>query len=277
MKENNRLLITVIDKDSVKLDYWKDIWGYRELLLILSWRDFKVRYKQTFFGVAWALLRPILVLLTFTIVFGRIAKLPSEGEMPYILLVLAGLLPWQFFSSAVSACSESLIGNESLVSKVYLPRIIIPLSTIFTILVDFGLSLLLLFVLVVYLGYPVSLRLCIIPVFLLLVFILSFGIGLFFAALNVQYRDVRYALPFVLQAGLFLSPIGYSSSVIPDPWDQLYLLNPMVGIIDGFRWCLSENDFPSISIGFSLITSFILLVLGLRYFRNMENQFADLI
>lgn len=277
MKENNKLLVTVIDKDSVKLDYWKNVWGYRELLLILSWRDFKVRYKQTFFGVAWALLRPILVLLTFTIVFGRIAKLPSEGEMPYILLVLAGLLPWQFFSSAVSACSESLIGNESLVSKVYLPRIIIPLSTIFTILVDFGLSLLLLLVLVVYLGYSVSLRLYIIPFFLLLVFIFSFGIGLFFAALNVQYRDVRYALPFVLQAGLFLSPIGYSSSVIPDSWDQLYLLNPMVGIIDGFRWCLSENDFPSISIGFSLITSFILLVLGLRHFRNMENRFADLI
>lgn len=275
MKENARLI--VIDKDSVKLDYWKDIWGYRDLLLILSWRDFKVRYKQTFFGIAWALLRPILVLLTFTIVFGHIAKLPSEGEMPYILLVLAGLLPWQFFSSAVSACSESLIRNESLVSKVYLPRLIIPLSTLFTILVDFGLSLLLLFILVGYHGYSVSLRLCLLPFFLLLVFVLSFGLGVFFAALNVQYRDIRYALPFVLQAGVFLSPIGFSSSVIPDPWDQLYLLNPMVGIIDGFRWCLSENDFPSTAIGLSILTSFILLVLGLRYFRNMENRFADLI
>jgi lipopolysaccharide transport system permease protein len=258
--------------------YWQDLWRYRELFYFLAWRDILVRYKQTAIGIAWALLRPLLTMIVFTVVFGAIAKLPSNG-VPYPILVFAGLLPWQFFSNALSECSNSLIGNSNLLSKVYFPRLIIPTSSVIVSFVDFLISGMILLGLMAWYNFVPSWRIVALPVFTLMAFLASMGAGLWLAALNVQYRDFRFVVPFLIQFGLYLSPVGFSSSVIPEQWRLLYSLNPMVGVIDGFRWAITGQS--SVLSGWTTVLSIaVMLALfgsGIWYFRKMERTFADVI
>ncbi len=258
--------------------YWQDLWRYRELFYFLAWRDILVRYKQTAIGIAWALLRPLLTMIVFTVVFGAIAKLPSNG-VPYPILVFAGLLPWQFFSNALSECSNSLIGNSNLLSKVYFPRLIIPTSSVIVSFVDFLISGMILLGLMAWYNFVPTWRIVALPVFTLMAFLASMGAGLWLAALNVQYRDFRFVVPFLVQFGLYLSPVGFSSSVIPEQWRLLYSLNPMVGVIDGFRWSITGQS--SVLSGWTTMLSMaVVLVLfgsGIWYFRKMERTFADVI
>jgi lipopolysaccharide transport system permease protein len=258
--------------------YWQDLWRYRELFYFLAWRDILVRYKQTAIGIAWALLRPLLTMIVFTVVFGAIAKLPSNG-VPYPILVFAGLLPWQFFSNALSECSNSLIGNSNLLSKVYFPRLIIPTSSVIVSFVDFLISGMILLGLMAWYNFVPTWRIVALPVFTLMAFLASMGAGLWLAALNVQYRDFRFVVPFLVQFGLYLSPVGFSSSVIPEQWRLLYSLNPMVGVIDGFRWCITGQS--SVLSGWTTVLSMaVVLALfgsGIWYFRKMERTFADVI
>lgn len=258
--------------------YWRDVWRYRELLYFLSWRDVLVRYKQTVVGVAWALVRPLLAMLTFTIVFGRLAKLPSDG-VPYPILVFAGLLPWQFASTALSDSGSSLLSNSNLISKVYFPRLIVPASAIAVGVLDAAVSVLLLGVLMATYGYWPTSRVVTLPLFALLALVVSLGTGIWLAALTVRYRDFRLVVPFLLQLGLYLSPVGFSSSVIPERWRLLYSLNPLVGVIDGFRWSLLRGDatlyWPALALSTGL--SLALLGSGLHYFRRTERTFADVI
>jgi len=258
--------------------YWRDIWRYRELFYILAWRDVAVRYKQTVIGVAWSVIRPLLTMIIFTIIFGKLAKLPSDG-VPYAILVFSAMLPWQFFANSLSESSNSLIANSNLLTKVYFPRMIMPTSTVIVSLVDFFISLVILALLMIYYGFLPPLWIFTLPLFLLLAFTASLGIGLLLSALNVKFRDFRYVIPFIVQLGLYVSPVGFSSSVIPENWRLLYSLNPMVGVIDGFRWAIiggkSELYFPGIVL--SLTVSVILLLIGITYFRRMEKQFADII
>jgi len=258
--------------------YWSDLWLYRELLYFLAWRDIVVRYKQTAIGVAWALLQPLLLMIILTFVFGRLAKLPS-GNIPYSLLVLCGLLPWFFFSQAFSNASSSLIGNANMVSRIYFPRMLIPLSAVVVCLVDFGITfgLLILFALVS--GVLPDWRVIALPGFLLLAIATAVGAGLWIAALNVKYRDFRYVVPFLVQIGMYISPVGFNSVLVPDKWRIVYALNPMVGVIDGFRWSLlggrTELFLPGLFL--SVLLSLALLVSGIAYFRSTERYFADLI
>jgi lipopolysaccharide transport system permease protein len=258
--------------------YWQDLWRYRELFYFLAWRDILVRYKQTAIGIAWALLRPLLTMIVFTVVFGAIAKLPSNG-VPYPILVFAGLLPWQFFSNALSECSNSLIGNANLLSKVYFPRLIIPTSSVIVSFVDFLISGMILLGLMAWYNFVPTWRIVALPVFTLMAFLASMGAGLWLAALNVQYRDFRFVVPFLVQFGLYLSPVGFSSSVIPEQWRLLYSLNPMVGVIDGFRWSITGQS--SVLSGWTTVLSMaVVLALfssGIWYFRKMERTFADVI
>jgi lipopolysaccharide transport system permease protein len=258
--------------------YWQDLWRYRELFYFLAWRDILVRYKQTAIGIAWALLRPLLTMIVFTVVFGSIAKLPSNG-VPYPILVFAGLLPWQFFSNALSECSNSLIGNSNLLSKVYFPRLIIPTSSVIVSFVDFLISGMILLGLMAWYNFVPSWQIVALPIFTLMAFLASMGAGLWLAALNVQYRDFRYVVPFLVQFGLYLSPVGFSSSVIPEKWRLLYSLNPMVGVIDGFRWSITGQS--SVLSGWTTVLSMaVVLALfgsGIWYFRKMERTFADVI
>jgi lipopolysaccharide transport system permease protein len=258
--------------------YWQDLWRYRELFYFLAWRDILVRYKQTAIGIAWALLRPLLTMVVFTVVFGAIAKLPSNG-VPYPILVFAGLLPWQFFSNALSECSNSLIGNANLLSKVYFPRLIIPTSSVIVSFVDFLISGMILLGLMAWYNFVPTWRIMALPVFTLMAFLASMGAGLWLAALNVQYRDFRFVVPFLVQFGLYLSPVGFSSSVIPEQWRLLYSLNPMVGVIDGFRWSITGQS--SVLSGWTTLLSMaVVLALfgsGIWYFRKMERTFADVI
>lgn len=269
---------TVIEPGKIERNYLKDMWRYRELLYILSWRDIKVRYKQTAIGVLWAVLRPAVTLVVFTVVFGRIAGLPSDSGVPYPILVLGGLLPWQFFSNAVSESSNSLIGNERLITKVYFPRILIPASAVVTSFIDFLIAFLLLLGAIVYYGFPISVWMLLIPVFLALVFLFSLGCGLILSALNVKFRDFRYIIPFVLQLGLFLSPVGFSTAVVPESWQLAYAFNPLVGVISGFRWCVApDSAFPDVEAGLAAGASFFIFFIGFIFFRKMERSFADII
>lgn len=258
--------------------YWKDLWRYRELFYFLSWRDILVRYKQTTIGFAWALLRPFLTMLVFTLVFGKLAKLPSGGA-PYPLLVFAGLLPWQFFSTAFSEAGNSLIANANMISKVYFPRIIVPVSAIIVSFVDFMISGLILVGLMLWYGFTPGWNIVALPLFIFVAFVTALGAGLWMAALNVKYRDFRYIIPFVVQLGLYITPIGFSSSIVPEKWRLLYSLNPMVGVVDGFRWAIlgGENHihWPSFSLSLTLVG--LILVSGIYYFRKTERGFADLI
>ena len=269
----------VIKPGSASRQYWFDLWRFRELFFVLSLRDISVRYKQTVIGILWAVLRPLLTMVVFTLVFGKIAKLPSDGETPYALMVYAALLPWQFFASAVQESSNSLVVNSMLISKVYFPRLIIPTSTIITSLVDFVLSFVILIGLMVYYHFVPTWNMLLVPAFLLIAIFTATGIGLYITSLNVKFRDFRYIIPFIIQFGLYISPVGFSSNVIPEKYRFLYSLNPMVGVIDGFRWAILGGESNIYWPGFLLsvgIMSFFLW-LGLRTFRKMERSFADII
>lgn len=265
----------VIKKGSVEKNYWMDLWRYRELFYILSWRDIKVRYKQTVIGAAWSIIRPLLTSIIFYIVFSRIAKLQNPGKAPYILMVYAGMLPWQFFSNALSEASNSLIGNTNLITKVYFPRMIIPASSVITSLVDFAISFGIMILLMTVYRFAPGWQILLLPLFILLAFLCAFGVGLFLTALNVKYRDFRYIIPFVVQFGLYITPIGYPSSMVSEKWRSLYSLNPMVGVIDGFRYCLLGDKMDWSSLISSVVISMLFVWLGIKYFRKMEKTFAD--
>lgn len=268
----------IIKAGQARRQYWRDLWRYRELFYFLAWRDILVRYKQTTLGIAWALIRPFLTMVIFTIVFGQIAKLPSQG-VPYPILVFAALLPWQFFSNALTESSNSLINNANLIAKVYFPRLIVPTSGIIVSLVDFMISGMILLGLMAWYSFIPSWRIILLPVFLLVAFASALGGGLWLAALNVEYRDFRHIVPFIVQFGLYISPVGFSSSVVPPEWRFIYSLNPMVGVIDGFRWAIlgqgSELYLPGFLLSLVLVGG--LLWSGIWYFRRMERSFADVI
>jgi lipopolysaccharide transport system permease protein len=258
--------------------YWRDLWRYRELFYFLAWRDILVRYKQTSIGVAWSVLRPFLTMIAFTLVFNKLAKLPSEG-VPYPILVFAALLPWQFFANSLSEASNSLIDNSNLLTKVYFPRLIVPTSSVIVSMVDFCISLGILALLMLWYGFIPDWRILSLPLFFLLAFLASFGCSLWLSALNVKYRDFRYVVPFIVQFGLYISPVGFSTSIVPEKWRLLYSLNPMVGVIDGFRWGLLGGK-AQIYWNGMLVSSLVALAIfffGLRFFRNMERNFADVI
>ena len=269
----------VLEANRIEKQYWKDLWRYRELFVILAWRDIAVRYKQTFIGVAWALIRPLLTMVVFTVIFGKLAKLPSEGDAPYAVLVFAGMLPWQFFSTALSSCSESLITNSNLLTKVYFPRLIVPTAAVITSFVDFLISFAILVVLMVWFQWWPSWRLLTLPLWVALAFAASMGAGLWLASLNVLYRDFRYVVPFLVQFGLYVSPVGFSSSIVPPQWQLLYSMNPMVGVIEGFRWAIIGRGAPINPLGLSLSLAIVALLTltGIRQFRRMEKRFADVI
>lgn len=268
-----------IEAGQTESQYWRDLWRYRELFYFLAWRDILVRYKQTFIGIAWALIRPFLTMVVFTIVFGRLAKLPTEGDAPYPILVFAAMLPWQFFASAISECSNSLITNANLLSKVYFPRLVVPTSSVIVSFVDFLISGMILLGLMAWFDFVPSWRIITLPIFILLAFASAMGGGLWMAALNVQYRDFRYIVPFIVQFGLYISPVGFSSSIVPEQWRLVYSINPMVGVIDGFRWAVLGYETALYWPGFalSLLLVFIMLCSGILYFRRMERTFADVI
>lgn len=268
----------VIEAGHTELHYWKDLWRYRELFYFLSWRDILVRYKQTVIGIAWSVIRPVLTMVVFTIVFGKLAKLPSEG-VPYPILVFSAMLPWQFFANSLSECSNSLIVNANMLTKIYFPRLVVPASAVIVSLVDFFISLAILAILLVWYRFIPDWRFLTLPLFLFLGFLASFGFGLWFAALNVKYRDFRYVVPFIVQFGLYISPVGFSSSVVPEKWRLLYSLNPMVGVIDGFRWAILGGNTRIYWPGFWLSTAITVSIslLAVRYFRNTERAFADII
>lgn len=268
----------IIEAGKTEGQYWKDIWHYRELFYFLAWRDILVRYKQTIIGIAWSLLRPLLTMIVFTIIFGKLAKLPSEG-VPYPILVFAAMLPWQFFSNSLSESSNSLITNANLLSKIYFPRIIMPTSSVIVSLVDFLISFIILSLLMIWYKFIPDWRIITLPFFLILALFASLGFGLWIAALNVKYRDFRYIVPFIIQFGLYISPVGFSSSIIPGKWRFLYSINPMVGVIDGFRWALLGQNVQIYWPGFflSIGLTFLVFLYGLRYFRMTERTFADVI
>jgi lipopolysaccharide transport system permease protein len=269
----------VIEAGRAELHYWLDLWRYRELFRVLAWRDLSVRYKQTVIGVLWALIRPFLTMVIFTIIFGRIAKLPADGNAPYALMVFAGLLPWTFFSTGLNEASNSLINNDKLISKVYFPRLIVPVATVAVAFVDFLISFCILLGLMAWYRYLPDWRIVFLPVFTLLAFLVSVGPSLWLSALNVKYRDFRYIIPFVVQLGLYVSPVGFSSNVVPAEWQLLYSLNPMVGVIDGFRWCIigggSALYLPGLLVSVAVAVFFVWF--GMRQFRKTERSFADLI
>ncbi len=269
----------VIEAGRTEKNYWADLWRYRELFVILAWRDIAVRYKQTIIGVIWAVVRPFLTMVVFSAIFGRIARLPSDGGAPYALMVFAGMLPWSLFSTALGEASNSLIGNERLISKVYFPRLIIPTATVVTAFVDFLISFVILVGLMLFYRFPPGWSMLLLPSFIVLALLASLGPGLWITALNVKYRDFRYVIPFVVQFGLYVSPVGFSSGVIPGDWRLLYSLNPMAGVIDGFRWCILGAGSPLYWPGFVLSIAAVafFLWLGISRFRKMENTFADLI
>jgi len=271
--------ILVLEPGRTEKNYWADIWSFRELFLILAWRDLSVRYKQTIIGIIWAIIRPFLTMVVFTVIFGRLAKLPSDGSVPYALLIFAGMLPWYLFSSVLSEASNSLIDNANLISKVYFPRLIVPTATVITALVDFMISLVILLGLMATYHFAPGWNMLLLPLFIFLAVLASLGPGLWASALNVKYRDFRYVIPFMVQFGMYISPVGFSSNVIPEQWRLLYHLNPMVGIIDGFRWCILDGESPIYWPGFllSLVVVTFFLWLGISQFRKMEKTFADLI
>jgi lipopolysaccharide transport system permease protein len=268
----------IIEAGRTESQYWKDLWRYRELFYFLAWRDILVRYKQTAIGIAWALIRPFLTMVVFTVVFGNLAKLPSEGAH-YPLLVFSAMLPWQFFSSALAECSNSLISNANLISKVYFPRLIVPASAVIVSFVDFLISGIIMLGLMAWYNFVPNWRILTLPIFILIAFAASMGAGLWLAALNVKYRDFRYIVPFLVQFGLYISPVGFSSSIVPSKWRLLYSLNPMVGVIDGFRWAILGGKSTISWSGFTLSMALVafLLASGIWYFRKTERTFADVI
>jgi lipopolysaccharide transport system permease protein len=271
--------VIVIEPGRAERKYWRDVWTYRELLYFLAWRDVLVRYKQTVIGIAWVVIRPLLIMLIFTFAFGKVAKLPSEADVPYPLLVLAGLLPWQFFAAALSEAAGSLTANANLVTKVYFPRIIVPISSVVTSAVDFLVTLGLLAMLMAWYSIWPTWRVLALPALVLLMVLAAMGAGVWLAALNVKYRDFRYVVPFIVQFGVYVSPVGFSARLVPEAWAWAYMLNPMVGIIEGFRWALlgAPVALKWEALVASALVSTTLLAFGLRYFRRTERSFADVI
>jgi lipopolysaccharide transport system permease protein len=273
----------VIEPGRTELHYWRDLWRSRQLFYMLAWRDLAVRYKQTVIGVAWAVVQPLLTTIVMTLVFGMVAKLPTDGNAPYAILVLAAMLPWQFVSTALSVASQSLVMNANLISKVYFPRMIIPASTVITSFVDLLIGFVILAGMMAWFRFCPDWRILTLPLFMAIAFLAAMGPGLLVTALTVKYRDFRYVIPFLVQFGLYVSPVGYSSSVIQTRFGDkvyfLYSLNPMVGVIDGFRWALLRGEAPIFWPGFvlSLVISTLFLVIGVRYFRKTERSFADVI
>lgn len=268
--------VLIIEAGHTERHYWRDIWRYRELLYFLAWRDISVRYKQTALGIAWVMLRPLLTMIIFTLVFSKLAGL-SSGDVPYPIMVFAGIIPWLFFAGILSDSGNSIVNNGGMISKIYFPRLIVPLSTAIVGLVDFLLSFgLLLFLMFLY-GVLPDWRVLTIPFFVLMALVTSIGMGLWVAALNVKYRDFRLIVAFAIQLGFYASPVGYSSNIIPEQWRLLYSLNPMVGVIDGFRWALLQGDealyWPGTFL--SMVIGFVSLVTAVLYFRKTEKSFAD--
>ena len=256
---------------------WSALWEYRELLYILVWREIKIRYKQTAIGISWVLLQPLIMVGIFTAIFGLWVKVPSDGVW-YPVFALTAFIPWTYFSQAITRSGESLVGNANLVSKIYFPRLLLPLSMILTPLVDFAVSMVLLFGMLIYAGIPLTWRVSTLPGFILLAILGGMGISLITSAMNVKYRDVRHAIPFIMQIGMFLSPIAYPVSLVPEQWRWLYGLNPMVGVIEGFRWALLERTAPDpVVMAGSVVMQFVVLIAGIVYFKKMERQFADII
>lgn len=269
----------IIEAGRTERHYWRDLWRFRELFYFLAWRDVLVRYKQTVIGIAWTVIRPLLTMIVFTVIFGNLAKLPSPAGVPYPILVFSAMLPWQFFASSLTECSNSLISNANLISKIYFPRLIVPTSAVIVSLVDFLISAVLLALLLAWSPVPLTWRLLTLPAFVLLAFAASLGTGLWFGALNVKYRDFRYVVPFIVQFGLYISPVGFSSDVVPEKWRLLYSLNPMVGVIDGFRWAILGHEAVIYWPGFLLSLTLVGLLFGsgIWYFRRTEKGFADVI
>ena len=254
-----------------------EIWEYRELLYFLTWRDIKVRYKQTALGAAWAIIQPFFTMLVFSLFFGRLAKIPSDG-VPYPIFSFAALVPWTFFANGLSQSSNSLVGSSNLITKVYFPRLIIPISAVISGVIDFALAMVVLFAMMIYYGVSPTINVLFLPLFVLLAFVTSLGVGLWLSALNVEYRDVRYVLPFVVQFWMFATPIAYPSTLLHDPWRTIYGLNPMVGVIEGFRWALlGTQTAPGPIIFVSSLAAILILLFGAFYFRRMEKTFADVV
>ncbi len=270
--------ITILEHGRATRNYWRDFWGHRELLVFLIWRDIIVRYKQTVVGTSWLLIRPFLTMLVFTFVFGRVAGLDNGGA-PYPLIVFTGLLPWLFFASALSECSNSLVGNSHLISKIYFPRLIVPIATVAVSVFDFMIMFALLFVVMLWYRFLPGWQILTMPLFVLLVIMIAFGMGLWTAALNVRFRDFRHLIPFLLQLGVYVSPVGYSSLALPERWRMIFALNPLVGVLDGFRWSILGGDFtiywPAMIV--SVLSACVLLLSGVWYFRRTEATFADVI
>jgi lipopolysaccharide transport system permease protein len=270
---------TIIEPGRSERNYWRELWCYRELFQILAWRDLAVRYRQTAVGVAWAVLRPVLTMIILTVIFSGVAGLPSEGTAPYSLMVMAGMLPWTFFSNGLSDAAGSLIANSNLVSKVYFPRLIVPAATILVSVVDFMIGLTILAAMMVWYGYAPDWRIIALPALMVMAFLAALGPGLWITAINVRYRDFRYVIPFIVQFGLYVSPVGFAFSSIPEKWRLIYALNPMVGVINGFRWAILGRDTPlyweTVAISASVIA--LALWFGVRQFRKLERSFADLI
>jgi len=273
----------VLEYGRTERHYWLDLWRYRELLYILAWRDIAVRYKQTAIGVTWALLQPFAQMVVMVLIFSKVAQLPSEGAAPYALMVFAAMLPWQFFATSISSASASVVSNANLISKVYFPRLIIPAGAIVTSLVDFLVSFAILVGLMLWYGHAPTWRILTLPVFMLLALLAAFGPGLLMTALNTKYRDFRFVIPFVVQFGLYVSPVGFSSTVVRERFGEglflLYSLNPMVGVIEGFRWAILGGDVPLYlpALTLSVVLSVGFLVLGWSYFRRLERSFADIV
>jgi lipopolysaccharide transport system permease protein len=276
---SGRETVLVLEPGRADWHYWRDLWAYRELFAILAWRDIAVRYKQTVIGAAWAVVRPFLTMVVFTIVFGRLANLPSEGTAPYPLLVFAGMLPWFLFSTILTEASGSLVGNANLVGKVYFPRIIIPCAAAVVALVDFAVNLAVLFGLMLWYGYFPTWHMLLLPAFVGLAVLASLGPAFILTALNVKYRDFRFIIPFIVQFGLYVSPVGFSSTIVPADWRLWYSLNPVVGLIDGFRWCVLGGEsrlyLPGFLFSLTVVAAF--LWLGIAQFRRTERSFADLL
>lgn len=268
----------VIEPGRTEKEYWRDLWRYRELFYFLAWRDILVRYKQTVVGVAWSLLRPFLTMIVFTVVFGRLAKLDSGG-VPYPILVFAALLPWQLFANSLAECGNSIVNNANLISKIYFPRLVVPASTVITSLVDFLIAGVFLILLMIWYQFMPGWRALWLPAFTLMAIAAAIGGGLWLSALTVKYRDFRIIVPFIVQFGLLLSPVGYDSAKVPEPWRLWYSLNPMVGVIDGFRWALLGGAHRLYVPGLALSLILVTLILGggLAYFRRTEKSFADVI
>ena len=268
----------IIDARSVDRQYWRDLWTYRELFYFLAWRDLLVRYKQTVVGVAWSFIRPFLTMTVLTVVFGVLGRMPSVG-VAYPLLVFCGMLPWQFFSAALSESGNSLVNNTNLISKIYFPRLVIPASTVLTSMVDFMISVVFLAVLMIWYAAVPPVQIVLLPVFIFFALATSFGAGVWMAALTVRYRDFRIIIPFLVQFGLYISPVGFVSTIVPEKWRLIYFLNPIAGVIDGFRWCIlggmNELYLPGIAV--SLTTATIITLGGIWYFRATEDEFADII